>query len=157
MKRCLARASIYASPARYEPFGLSVLEAALSHCALVLGDIPSLREIWSDAAVFVEPDNENALSAALNRLIEETADRREMAHRAYAHALQYSSARMAGSYMRAYAELLSQEAVTAKGRGLSSFPATLRSSEENSNPFGAATKAANSSPLVRPLHVIRIC
>ncbi len=31
-------------PARYEPFGLSVLEAALSGCALVLGDIPSLRE-----------------------------------------------------------------------------------------------------------------
>ena len=37
-----ARAGIYALPAVYEPFGLSVLEAALSGCALVLGDIPSL-------------------------------------------------------------------------------------------------------------------
>lgn len=37
----MARAAIYALPARYEPFGLSVLEAALSGCALVLGDIPS--------------------------------------------------------------------------------------------------------------------
>ena len=33
-------------PARYEPFGLSILEAALSGCALVLGDLPSLRELW---------------------------------------------------------------------------------------------------------------
>jgi len=39
----LARASLYVAPARYEPFGLSILEAALSGCALVLGDIPSLR------------------------------------------------------------------------------------------------------------------
>ena len=45
-----ARASIYALPARYEPFGLSALEAALAGCALVLGDIPSLREVWGDAA-----------------------------------------------------------------------------------------------------------
>ncbi|MEB3829625.1 glycosyltransferase [Phormidium sp. CCY1219] len=51
-----ARAAIYAFPARYEPFGLSVLEAALSGCALVLGDIPRLREMWGDAAVFANPD-----------------------------------------------------------------------------------------------------
>ena len=47
----MALASIYCLPARYEPFGLSVLEAALAGCALVLGDIPSLRENWKDAAV----------------------------------------------------------------------------------------------------------
>ena len=40
----LSRAAIFAHPARYEPFGLTVLEAALSGCALVLGDIESLRE-----------------------------------------------------------------------------------------------------------------
>jgi glycogen synthase len=39
----LDRASIFAAPARYEPFGLSILEAAHAGCALVLGDIPSLR------------------------------------------------------------------------------------------------------------------
>src|SRR5205085_10355716 len=52
-----ARASIYALPARYEPFGLSVLEAARSGCALVLGDIESLRENWDGAAIFVSPDD----------------------------------------------------------------------------------------------------
>ena len=59
----LAAASIYALPARYEPFGLSALEAALSGCALVLGDIPSLREVWGDAAIFVDPDDHDALAA----------------------------------------------------------------------------------------------
>jgi hypothetical protein len=40
------RAAIYALPARYEPFGLSALEAAQAGCALVLGDLSSLREVW---------------------------------------------------------------------------------------------------------------
>ena len=57
--------AIYASPARYEPFGLGVLEAALSSCALVLGDSPTLREPWSDAALFVPPDDHDALLTAL--------------------------------------------------------------------------------------------
>ena len=35
----LAAAPICALPSRYEPFGLCALEAALSGCALVLGDI----------------------------------------------------------------------------------------------------------------------
>jgi len=35
-----ARSAIYALPARYEPFGLSVLEAALSGCALALATSP---------------------------------------------------------------------------------------------------------------------
>ncbi|HEX2494254.1 MAG TPA: glycosyltransferase family 4 protein, partial [Steroidobacter sp.] len=52
LARWLKRAAIYAHPARYEPFGLSVLEAALAGCALVLADLPSLRELWSGAALF---------------------------------------------------------------------------------------------------------
>jgi glycosyltransferase involved in cell wall biosynthesis len=51
----LARAALYVHPARYEPFGLSVLEAALSGCALVLADLPSLRETWDNAALFAPP------------------------------------------------------------------------------------------------------
>jgi len=65
----MARASIYALPARYEPFGLSVLEAALAGCALVLGDIPTLREVWRDTAVWVPPGDPDALGLALNALI----------------------------------------------------------------------------------------
>jgi glycosyltransferase involved in cell wall biosynthesis len=38
----LARRPVFASAARYEPFGLAVLEAAQAGCALVLADIPDL-------------------------------------------------------------------------------------------------------------------
>jgi glycosyltransferase involved in cell wall biosynthesis len=97
-----ARASIFALPARYEPFGLSVLEAALSGCTLVLGDIPSLREIWSDAAIFVSPDDANELLHALNSLIGNPGLREKLSSRARARALQFSPQRMAQEYLDAY-------------------------------------------------------
>ncbi|HZX78711.1 glycosyltransferase family 4 protein [Lysobacter sp.] len=98
----MARAWIYALPARYEPFGLSVLEAAQHGCALVLGDIPSLREVWGDAALFVDPDDPDALSAAILRLIHNDTLRSDMARRAGVRARRYDPSLMAARYRRNY-------------------------------------------------------
>ena len=67
MRRAYAEAPVFASLARYEPFGLSVLEAARSGCRLVLSDIPSFRELWDGVARFVPLDTDPtpALRAAL--------------------------------------------------------------------------------------------
>lgn len=101
----MAAASVYALPARYEPFGLSALEAGLSGCALVLGDIPSLREVWGDAALFVPPDDPAALRAALCHLIADDALRGKLSARAEARAQTYTLARMADGYLAAYADI----------------------------------------------------
>lgn len=105
LARWMARASIYALPARYEPFGLSVLEAALSGCALVLGDIPSLREIWGDAALFVSPDDDGALVHAITRLTRDRSLLQSLSRRARARALELSPQRMAVRYAAAYERL----------------------------------------------------
>jgi glycogen synthase len=106
----MARCSIYALPARYEPFGLSVLEAALSGCALVLGDIPSLREIWGFAAVYVDPEDSQQLAAAINDLIVERTRRKALAKAARRRALCFSPKRMAEQYLAAYCRLLENRA-----------------------------------------------
>lgn len=106
LRRWLAAASIYALPALYEPFGYTPLEAALSDCALVLGDIDSLREIWCDAAVFVDPNDSTALKTELLKLIEDSPHRDEMARRARARALEFTSDRMGQNYFAAYVDLL---------------------------------------------------
>jgi glycosyltransferase involved in cell wall biosynthesis len=98
----MARAAVFALPARYEPFGLAALEAALSGCALVLGDIPSLRELWSDAALFVEPDDTVALRAALLELAGDERRRAVLAEAARTRALAYSTERMTDAYLAAY-------------------------------------------------------
>lgn len=99
-------ASIYALPALYEPFGYTPLEAGLCACALVLGDIDSLREIWDGAAVFVDPHDTSALQSELLQLISNDRYRREMARRARERALQYTSERMVQNYLAAYSELM---------------------------------------------------
>lgn len=97
-----SRASVYVLPARYEPFGYSPVEAALSGCALVLGDIPSLREIWRDAAMFVPPGDSLALKQMICELISDKPLREKMARRACARAGAFTPERMAGSYIRIY-------------------------------------------------------
>lgn len=103
----LGRASIYALPARYEPFGLSALEAALAGCALVLGDVPSLREVWGEeAAVFVRPDDTRALRETLAELIADASRRTRLAACARTQALEFTTGRMAASYWAIYCDLL---------------------------------------------------
>jgi len=110
MAKHLAAASVYCLPARYEPFGLSALEAALSGCALVLGDIPTLREVWDDAALFVSPDDPRALRSALLELINNPARRADLAQRARTHAARYTPQRMIGAYLSAYRHLVTDRA-----------------------------------------------
>jgi glycogen synthase len=111
------RAAIYALPARYEPFGLSVLEAGLAGCALVLGDIPSLRENWEGAAVFVSPGEKGALKAALEEMINSSRAREEFGRRARVRALEFTPQRMAVRYMSAYGDLMLIHGVRERGMG----------------------------------------
>jgi glycogen synthase len=106
----LGRASIYCLPARYEPFGLSILEAALSGCALVLADIPSLREIWRHRAVLVPLDDPEALASAVLRLIDDPDRRSALAASGRARALQLTPSKMVDGYLAAYGEVLAEEA-----------------------------------------------
>lgn len=105
----MRRAAIYALPARYEPFGLTAVEAALSGCALVLGRIDSLHEIWGDSAVYVGTDDPDALAAVLDTLAQDPLRRRALAASARTRAAMLTPARMAASYHALYTELVGAE------------------------------------------------
>ncbi|MEA2725131.1 MAG: glycogen synthase [Gemmatimonadales bacterium] len=107
----LAVSSIYAFPARYEPFGLSVVEAALAGCALVLSDLPTLRELWPGSAVFVPLDEPDALRQAIQGLIEDPHLRHTLAMRARRRALTLTPRRMARAYCQAYSDAIAHAAL----------------------------------------------
>jgi glycosyltransferase involved in cell wall biosynthesis len=98
----MAQASVFAAPARYEPFGLSILEAALSGCALALADIPTLRELWDGAAVFISPDDDEGWLCALSQLTENPDLAYEYGTRARERAARYSAEQMTAHYLDAY-------------------------------------------------------
>jgi glycosyltransferase involved in cell wall biosynthesis len=106
MAQRLGTAAIFAAPARYEPFGLGILEAAASGCALVLGDIASLRENWNGAAVFVPPDDRPGWRAAIAALIANEHRRENLAAAARQRAQSFSREAMARGYAALCDELL---------------------------------------------------
>jgi glycosyltransferase involved in cell wall biosynthesis len=114
----MRRAAIFAAPARYEPFGLAVLEAAAAGCALVLSDIASFRELWDGAALFVDPGDPTALLGALDRLCRDAALRQQLQRRAARRARRYSISAMANGYRRAYEDVLTAPASPFAARNL---------------------------------------
>jgi glycosyltransferase involved in cell wall biosynthesis len=81
----------------------------------VLGDVPSLRELWAGAALFVPPDDSDTLRAALRTLMLRQDLRAELAEAAHRRAQEFSLERFAGAYLDAYAALLARRDA---GRGM---------------------------------------
>ena len=101
----LSRASIYASSALYEPFGLGVLEAAQAGCALVLSDIPTFRELWDGAALLVDPADPRAYAAAFDRLLRDEAQARRLGALAKTRARRFTVEAMTRGVLDIYAHL----------------------------------------------------
>jgi len=106
MLACMAKASVFVMPAKYEPFGLAVLEAAKAACALALGDIPTLREIWGDAALYFNPFDGNAANDVIMQLIDNPVMRQEMALKAQQRAKEFTAKKMAAKYFDLYTTLI---------------------------------------------------
>jgi glycosyltransferase involved in cell wall biosynthesis len=113
LARLRRRAPVFAAPARYEPFGLSILEAAVDGCALVLGDIPSLRELWDGCAEFIHPDDHERLLAILSMLLAHPSRAEQLGQRARAQAQRFPPSVMADGYVQLYRELTADAMVFA--------------------------------------------
>jgi glycosyltransferase involved in cell wall biosynthesis len=95
MAAAMRDARIFASPALYEPFGLAVLEAAQAARPLVLADIPSFRELWDGAALFLPPRDAAAWARALTELHANPEACRRLGAAAQTRAAEYGATRFA--------------------------------------------------------------
>ena len=114
----LSARPIFASSALYEPFGLSALEAAQAGCALVLSDIPTFRELWSGAALFVPARDAGGFADAISELLEDPDKRERLGRAAQLKALQYTPSAMARRMLGIYEQLRSQAETGASSRQL---------------------------------------
>jgi glycogen synthase len=102
----LASAGVFACPSRYEPFGLGVLEAAQLGTALVLSDIPTFRELWDGAALFVNPVSVHAWANTLGALLDCPGDLADLGTRAAAQARRFSQAAMVDATLDVHRSVL---------------------------------------------------
>jgi glycosyltransferase involved in cell wall biosynthesis len=111
MARCYAEAGLFVSTARYEPFGLAVLEAAQAGCPLLLADLPGFREIWGDAASYLPDDRPTSLAVAIDRLMRDPAQRQARGAAARARAARYTVEAMQGGMLALYREAMQETLV----------------------------------------------
>ena len=102
----LRRSAVYLSTARYDPFGLLPLQAALSGCALLLSDIPSYREVWDGAACFFRSNDATDLRRQWRTLLDDPQRLEKLQHDAYRRAsTHYTAEMMARAYRGLYARV----------------------------------------------------
>ena len=106
MSRWLSARPVYASPALYEPCGLSVLEAAGAGCSLILADIPTFRELWEEIAIFVDPNDPAAFAQACNDLVCDDFERAVIGRAAMERAEYFTPDAMAAQMATLYRALL---------------------------------------------------
>jgi glycosyltransferase involved in cell wall biosynthesis len=111
VREWMGRAAIFVAPPLYEPFGLAVLEAAASGAALVLSDIPTFRELWDGAAIFVPPRDAVGFAAALNHLAGNPSELRSLGSSAAARAGQFTLERQKEGTLSVYDKALAAPAV----------------------------------------------
>ena len=96
--------SIYIVSSQYEPFGLAPLEAAQCGCAVLAHDIPSLREVWGEAALYFQ--DAASLEQLLDQLCHATPYFEGAQKKATDRARQLTGARMTDGYLAVYDEVL---------------------------------------------------
>jgi glycosyltransferase involved in cell wall biosynthesis len=110
LRTLYSKSSIYAGTSRYEASGMSILEAALSRCALVLNDIPPLRELWGNAAVYFRSNDSSSLADMIRLFIDDPQLRRNFANRAFQRAREcFNAHRMTDNYIQLYRSIAARK------------------------------------------------
>jgi len=89
-------------PAFYEGFGLTPLEAMACGTPVIVSNVSSLPEVVGDAALLVDPHNDEEITVALWRVLTDTALRAELRAKGLQRAAAFSWQRAAEQTMAVY-------------------------------------------------------
>ena len=96
------RAAVLAIPSRYEGFGIPLVEAMQFGCPVIAATAGAMPEITGDAALLVPPDDQQALSGALARVLADDALRAQLIDAGRARAASFSWQRAAHETIDVY-------------------------------------------------------
>jgi glycosyltransferase involved in cell wall biosynthesis len=112
LARCYRHAVALIYPSRCEGFGLPVVEAMASGCPVITTSCASLPEVGGDAALYVGPDDPQALAGVLESLLNNEELRRGTIERGRKQALSFSWQATARGTLVAYRQALSSRPIS---------------------------------------------
>ncbi|GAP63503.1 hypothetical protein ARMA_1926 [Ardenticatena maritima] len=101
-------ARLFVFPSLYEGFGLPVLEALACAAPVITSNRGGIPEVAGDAAVLVDPDDLDALAAAMEKALTDKAWRDELRLRGPGQAARFSWERTARETRDVYATLVGE-------------------------------------------------
>jgi glycosyltransferase involved in cell wall biosynthesis len=99
-------AFLFIFPSLYEGFGLPPLEAMASGTPVLCSNRASLPEVVGDAATMVDPENTEAIAAAVSELIHDPERRKNLSAKGLQQAARFSWGRMADQTLQVYHQCL---------------------------------------------------
>jgi glycosyltransferase involved in cell wall biosynthesis len=99
-------AEVMVYPSFFEGFGLPVLEAQASGCAVITSDISSLPEAGGDGARYVNPEDISQIGTSINDLLSDTQLRKKLILKGMANATLFSEEIVAKKLMKLYLALM---------------------------------------------------
>lgn len=93
-------------PSRYEGFGLPVLEAMSLGTPVIAADTTALPEVVGDAGILLSPDDPDAWAGAMQRLLDDEAERDRLAEAGRSHVEQFSWKSTAAQTIQVYRDAL---------------------------------------------------
>ncbi len=99
----MASAMIY--PSIFEGFGIPVLEAMCSRLPVITSNVSCLPETGGNAALYVNPADENEMAAAMQSVVNDTVLRTNMIQKGITQALNFTQQKCAEAVMNVYKSL----------------------------------------------------
>jgi phosphatidylinositol alpha-mannosyltransferase len=103
--RHLAEADVFVAPnTGGESFGLVVLEALASGCAVIASSLPAFQFVGGDAALYVAPGDVPSITRALHTMLQDSDVRAEYQARAAQRVRAFDRHQVVADYLKVYAE-----------------------------------------------------
>jgi glycosyltransferase involved in cell wall biosynthesis len=151
LAQAYAASDVFAYPSLADTFGLAVLEAMCCGLPVACFGVGALPELAKDGetALVVPPGDDEALTAALSRLITDAGLRQRLGREAAVRGRAYDTATMVGRYRELYGTVIAQRAGRSRNerreiarRQRAGLPRLIEALGEAGNRIGASALAA---------------
>jgi len=102
----LRSAEAYVSPSLSEGFGIPGLNAMAASVPVVAANIPTLKEVYSNAALYFDPDNPKDIAVKIEQVLGNKTTRSDLVKRGLEQVKKYSWLKMAKETLKVYKQML---------------------------------------------------